>query len=210
MASVDLYCERISAAFWAEPINALTNIVFLFAAWAAWRLARRTTPRSPGLWLLIATVSMIGVGSFLFHTIATNWARVLDVVPILFFQLVFLWLYGRQIMMLGRTTSGLALAGFLAASILGRQFPMVLNGSLIYAPAILVLFGLGLYHARAFTSSRHDLLTAAAVLTVSLLFRTIDNAVCTTIPYGSHFLWHLLNGLVVYLAMGVLIRRRAV
>jgi hypothetical protein len=39
---VNFYCERASAAFWAEPVNALTNAGFLVAALAAfveWRRA---------------------------------------------------------------------------------------------------------------------------------------------------------------------------
>ena len=207
MDSVDLYCERLGAEFWAEPINALTNIVFFLAAWGAWRFSRRSSTLSPGVWLLITTAVAIGIGSFVFHTIATNWARVLDVVPILVFQMLFLWLYGRQVIALTRPTSGLLLAGFLAATILGRQFPAILNGSLIYAPAFLTIFALGLYQAMTVKSARFDLLAAAGVLAVSLVFRTIDNAVCLTFPIGTHFLWHLANGAVVYLAIRALVRQ---
>lgn len=36
VAAVDIYCERTSAGFWAEPINALSNLSFpLGALWAA-------------------------------------------------------------------------------------------------------------------------------------------------------------------------------
>ncbi len=207
MDNVDLYCERVGAGFWAEPINALTNIVFILAAWAAWHLSRRSSTLSPGIWLLLATAVAIGIGSFVFHTVATNWARVLDVLPILIFQLLFLWLYGRRVIALTRPTSGLLLAGFLAAAFLGRQFPAVLNGSLIYAPAFLAILALGLYHARTAATGRFDLLAAAAVLAASLFFRTIDNAVCLTFPIGTHFLWHLSNGVVVYLAIRPLVHR---
>lgn len=85
MDNVDLYCERTDPTFWAEPINALTNISFILAAWGAWHLARRSTTLSPVIWLLLTTIVAIGIGSFLFHTLATSWARVLDVLPILVF-----------------------------------------------------------------------------------------------------------------------------
>ena len=29
---IDAYCERTSAAYWAEPVNAVTNLAFLLAA----------------------------------------------------------------------------------------------------------------------------------------------------------------------------------
>ncbi|MEX1204007.1 MAG: ceramidase domain-containing protein [Dongiaceae bacterium] len=207
MDGVDLYCERVGAEFWAEPINALTNAVFILAAWGAWHTSRRSSTLSPGIWLLLATAVAIGIGSFVFHTVATSWARVLDVVPILIFQLLFLWLYERHVIALTQPISGLLLAGFLVAAFLGRQFSAVLNGSLIYAPAFLAFLALGLYHARTAAIGRFDLLAAAGVLSASLFFRTIDNTVCSTFPIGTHFLWHLSNGAVVYLAIRSLVHR---
>lgn len=160
---------------------------------------------SPDIWLLLATTVTIGIGSFVFHTVATNWARVLDVVPILVFQLIYLWLYGRRVISLKRFTCGMLLAGFLAAAVLGRQFPDILNGSMIYAPAFMVILGLGLYHVRTATDARFDLLGAAVMLAISLFFRTIDSTACSAFPVGTHFLWHLGNGAVVYLALHALI-----
>ena len=208
MDSVDLYCERVGAEFWAEPVNALTSIVVFFAAWGAWHTLRRSSTLSPGIWLLLATAIAIGIGSFVFHTVATSWARVLDVLPILVFQLLFLWLYARRVIALPRSISGLLLAAFLAAAYLSRQFPTILNGSLFYAPALLAIFALGLYHARTAAIGRFDLLAAAAVLAVSFFFRAIDNTVCSTFPIGTHFLWHLLNGAILYLAMRPLVHQR--
>jgi hypothetical protein len=206
MHNVDLYCERVGAEFWAEPINALTNISFIFAAWSAWHLSRRSSTLSPGIWLLLTTAVAIGFGSFVFHTVATNWARVLDVLPILIFQLLFLWRYAREVIALSRPTSGLLLGAFIVTAFLGRQFPEVLNGSLIYAPAFLVIVSLGLYHAQTAPIGRFDLLAAAGLLVASLFFRTIDNMVCSTFPIGTHFLWHIFNGFVVYLVMRSLVR----
>jgi hypothetical protein len=42
---------------------------------------------------------------------------------------------------------------------------------------------------------------AAATLAVSLVFRSIDMAVCDAVPLGTHFLWHSLNGLALYLLL---------
>ncbi len=208
MNSVDLYCERVGAGFWAEPINALTNIAFILAVWGAWRLAPRSSALSPGIRVLLATAVAIGVGSFVFHTVAMTWARVLDVVPILFFQMAFIWLYGRRIIALERSTMFVALTVYFAASMAARQFPGLLNGSLIYAPTILAILGLGLHLARHATVARFDLLAAAAVLAAAVLFRSIDNAVCASFPVGTHFLWHLSNGVVVYLVLRALVLRQ--
>src|ERR1700724_1536760 len=42
---VHLYCERMAVGFWAEPVNAATNVAFLvtaFCAFARWRRAGGT------------------------------------------------------------------------------------------------------------------------------------------------------------------------
>ena len=46
----------------------------------------------------------------------------------------------------------------------------------------------------------------AAILAVSLFFRTIDDAVCARFPLGTHFLWHTLNGVMLGWMILVLVR----
>ncbi|NJN40478.1 MAG: hypothetical protein HC807_06085 [Gammaproteobacteria bacterium] len=44
---------------------------------------------------------------------------------------------------------------------------------------------------------------------MSLTFRTLDRDLCAAIPLGTHFLWHLLNAVVLYrLACELSIRLR--
>jgi len=198
---IDLYCERAGPGLWAEPLNATTNLAFFVAAWAAWSLARRAHVLSTGTWVLLALVVTVGIGSSLFHTFATTWARVLDIVPILLFQLSYVWLYGRRVIKLGGASAAGLLAVFVVAAYAGRQFPQTLNGSLIYAPAVLVIAWLGVYHYCTQTAARHSLLAAAAVFLVGVFFRTIDSAVCPAFPVGTHFLWHLLIPVALYLLM---------
>ena len=202
---IDLYCERCGPGLLAEPLNATTNLAFLIAAWAAWVLARRLNGLSGGIQGLIFLAVSIGIGSALFHTFATGWARILDVVPILLFQLLFLWLYARQVMEIRAALAAAAVVLFLVAGLVGRQFPYVLNRSLMYAPAFLLLVGLGLYHLAKQKPARLLLVAAAGVFALSLLFRSIDLAVCPYFPIGTHFLWHILNGGLIYLSISVLI-----
>ena len=150
----------------------------------------------------------IGIGSSLFHTFATPWARVADVLPILVFQLCYLWLYSRETIGLDRGYAGGFVAAFLVAAYVGRQFPHALNGSLTYAPALALVWGLGFYHHHAQAHGRFDLFLAAGVFSLAVLFRTIDNAVCPTFPLGTHFIWHLLVPVVAYLSARAWLRTR--
>jgi Ceramidase len=198
---VDLYCERVGSGLWGEPVNASTNLAFFLAAWVIWKLGRRAQTLSDGVWLLIVLLVTIGIGSSLFHTFATTWARVLDAAPILLFQLTYLWLYSREIIKMRFGYAAGLLAAFLVAAYFGRQFPNTLDGSLIYAPAFVLILSLGLYHYRAQKAERFAVLAAAGVFLLAIFFRSIDNAVCSSFPVGTHFLWHLLIPVVLYLFM---------
>jgi hypothetical protein len=70
---------------------------------------------------------------------------------------------------------------------------------------LMVALVLGVFHATERRVARFTLLAAAGVYLAALFFRTIDNEVCPVLPIGTHFLWHLLIGLVTYLAMRALI-----
>ncbi len=205
MGTIDLYCERTDPSLWAEPVNAATNAAYLVSAWFAWRLARQSGGSDGGIQVLLALMIFIGIGSGLFHTFATATTRILDVLPIALFILTYLWSYCRRIVGLKPIFS----AGMVGAAVLAiyasRQFPQLLNGSLIYAPALILVAGLGLVHLLQARQARYDLLAAAGVFVVALFFRTIDNMVCSEFPLGTHFLWHVLGALASYLAMRALI-----
>src|SRR5690606_37681801 len=205
MDYIDVYCERTGPGLWAEPVNALTNAAFFLVAYLLWRSVRRDAMLTPALALLIGLVVAIAIGSSLFHTFATAWARVLDELPILVFQLVFLWVYARQVIGWQRPAAAVLVLAFLGAAIYGRQFPQLLNGSLIYAPSLAGLAALGVYHYRARQPARLQLGVAAAALFAAVALRTLDAAVCPNFPIGTHFLWHLLVALVIHQCVGTLI-----
>jgi hypothetical protein len=196
---LDLYCERLGPGLWSEPLNAATNLAFFVSAFGLWKVGRARDDPGIGPWILVAFSIAIGVGSGLFHTFATTWAGVLDVVPILAFQMGILWLYCRKILeMESRTLAGLLVA-FLATTLYARQFPNVIGGSLPYLPAALVLLLLGLHHLRRKFVDAYVLLIGCGVFAVALVFRSVDSEVCAAVPIGTHFLWHILNAVVIYL-----------
>ncbi len=206
---IDNYCERIGPGLWAEPLNALSNLSFLIAAFVAWRLLQRGAGGEGGHKFLVLLIATIGIGSGLFHTYATVWAKWLDVIPIFLFQLTFLCLYCRQVIRWSALNCAMAVALFLMASIVALQFPLSLNGSAMYLPAISVLLLLGSFHYLTNQNGRLSLLLGALVFCASLAFRTVDAAVCELLTIGTHFMWHLLNGVVLYLLVRALVVARS-
>lgn len=208
--SIDIYCERLSPDFWAEPVNALTNAAFFIAGIMALILARREgAARDRGSLILIALVFAMGVGSTLFHTFGVVWAMLADVLPILLYQIVFIVVYSRFVMGLDKRRIAGLLAAFLISMVVAMQLPRAwLNGSLEYAPALIFVAGFGLYHWRNAARERFGLLLAALVFTVSVGFRSVDDIVCASFPLGTHFMWHCLNGVVLYLTTRAYILNR--
>ncbi len=200
---IDLYCERTASGLWAEPLNALTNLAFLVAAWLCWQRAAVTHKGYVSIYLLIGLAAAVGIGSGLFHTFATRWAMWCDVIPILIFQLVFIGCYFRFVQGYGYVRLGVIYASFFGLAYLCGQTPELLNGSLTYAPAWVMLALAGVSHYLTNKPARHTLLLATGVFMLSLTFRSIDMMVCEEITIGSHFLWHLFNALLIYLVVRV-------
>ena len=204
------YCERIDATFWAEPINALTNLAFIVAAVAlAYALSRDggAVRKLWDLWLLAGLVAAIGIGSFLWHTLATPWSALADVVPILLFINVFLLSFLVRIV---KPRLWAVAAGFVAFQVFNlftlQAFPPgALNGSVFYVPTCVTLWLMVAYYWRSGSAGREALLAAGIAFTLSLTFRTLDIDLCPAWPLGTHFAWHLLNGLVLYLATMALV-----
>lgn len=204
---MDLYCERTSFGFWSEPLNALTNISFLIAAFAALQLIRRNSGSltfTSGF--LVICIAIIGLGSFLFHTFANRITFYLDVYPIFIYQITFLAFYTKNVARQPLLVVFAIVLAFIGVSTELSNLPYsALNGSLTYASALLFMLGIALYHLKYQKQETHTMLIATMIFLVSLLFRTIDIGVCPAIPFGTHFMWHLLNGIVLYLTSRVYI-----
>jgi hypothetical protein len=223
---VFMYCERgTSEALLAEPINAITNLAFLIAALAGFLLLRRGPPetRSADHYLLVALVFLIGLGSLAFHLYADKGTALADIVPIGVFMLVYLgFALNRFLLVPPGWTVLLAIAfaavvgvvlqlrcwdgaiGFPSSEAAGAS--PCLNGSLAYVPALVALLVIGLMLADRGHRAARWLLWAAAIFTVSIVLRSLDMALCDQAVIdgrriGTHFAWHVLNALTLFLLL---------
>jgi hypothetical protein len=209
LTPIDSYCERLASGFWAEPLNAVTNAAFILAAFYSLALWRRAGGWDwPALWLIVVTF-IVGTGSFLFHTFADRWSLLADVLPIAVFIYSYFLLTMRRYLQLGPVASVLTTVLFVAFNMSFDRlwlaaFPGVtLNGSLGYIPAAFAMLAVGgLCLLLGSSQPGRALLLAAGVFTLSLAFRSADNPLCSSLPTGTHFLWHALNALV----LGILMR----
>ncbi len=190
--AVDAYCERGGPDYWAEPVNALTNLAFVIAAAVMWPRVRGV----PLARLLCAVLAVIGIGSWLFHTHAQAWAGLADTVPILIFVLIYIFAAHRDYW---RQSTGRAFAATLLffpyAALTVPLFRLLpgLGSSAAYAPVPLLIAIHGVLLRRRAPATARGLGIGAALLTVSITFRSLDEPLCALWPLGTHFVWHLLN-----------------
>lgn len=218
-AAVDIYCERTSAAFWAEPVNALTNLAFVLAAlWGATE-ARIRGITSPMAWSLIVLAALIGIGSFLFHTFANRWSELADTIPIWSFVALFVlaamhFIGGMPVAKVLRVAGLVVISAGLVIWLMAfgegqdaaAQAADPLNGSGQYAPAVVALAVFSLISWRRGHPGAPWIAASLAVFLLSLTARTLDRDLCGGIPLGTHFLWHSLNGLMIALLLQMLVR----
>ena len=199
------YCERVGPGLWAEPANALSNLAYVAAAVALWRLQARVRAQMHTIpvdvRLLAPLLLLVALGSFVFHTLATRWAGTLDTLFILLFCCAFLYSFLRHVASASNGVALAAAAGFalLSYAVSRAAPPETLNGSLGYTPNLIALIALSLYLAQRRAAAARIFGYASALLCAALVLRTLDRELCERFPLGTHFLWHMLTAAVLWL-----------
>ena len=146
-------------------------------------------------------MALVGLGSFLFHTVATRWAEWADVLPIMLFMLLYLWLVltrffgwppGLKLAVLG---AYFAVTAYLEAAVSAT----VLWGGALYVPTLLLMLVIGMVLYRRRLRGAGAFLAAMAVFLASFSARTLDARLCSAFPVGTHFIWHLLNATLLFI-----------
>jgi hypothetical protein len=187
-----IYCVTLlwTGGFPAEPFNTFSNTAILFAL-LGFYFVRRETPRAADLYLLCALFLLNGIGSFLWHGTRTRWALTLDVMPALVLMLALVFFWARRVFPIWLAL--VLLAGFYVATQYLRGMEFLAYGRWASMAPAVVGFGIILI-ARTYTRSRPAALlggSAIACAMLALTFRTIDRDACASIPFGTHFLWHI-------------------
>jgi hypothetical protein len=204
-------CERGSHSLTAEPLNVLTNLAFIVTATLLWRECRCNSDlrgyKIYDIKLLIGLIFTIGICSSIFHIYPTPTTELIDTVVIAIFIVCFLLSVLVRIVKckaMETFVCFMAYAGF--THILVTQFPNAMNGSIAYLSTMSTLIFIALYLNLKRRATARAFMLAAIIGVISLFFRSIDNAVCDKIPIGTHFIWHTLNALLIYIVMMQLIR----
>lgn len=195
---IDAYCERTSFALDGEPLNTVTNIAMILVAIAAAILQMRRPNRDAGglIWAAIIAVAIGGLGATLFHTTATIWTVWVDMLPFLVFMLIMLWLTLTRHFAWPGWQALLGVVAFLAVTLGAR--PILPPGflppaiAIYYVTPLLVLLAVAVLLLRRRARAATSYLVATGLFLAAYAARELDGPLCSAIPTGTHFLWHLL------------------
>lgn len=204
---IPIYCERGSLGFFEEPLNAISNIALIFAGLGIYKLLIKNKIQEVEYKALLILVFIIGVGSFLWHVTRNVYALILDAAPVaLTFALI-------TYILLSKLIKQKLIALSIALMLIPTRFfissfaPTDISGSLIRnlinttSFLLIILWTIRKYGRVAF-----DGLTVLTVYLVAITARSLDLQVCPTFYIGTHFLWHILNALAIYLAVRLIIK----
>lgn len=204
-------CERHAEGFFAEPLNTLSNIGFLYVAVMIYRFYHKHEDVM-GRWIwdihaMTFLTFIIGINSIIFHAYPNTTTELMDTIPIVMFIMVY---FTSVLFRIGRTTTFQALICLVAfvgfSHMLVAQFPRALNDSIGYLSSMIALVIIAVYlHLKARPSSTQFMLASIVGIT-SLFSRAIDREVCEILPIGTHFIWHSLNATLLYILMKQIIR----
>ena len=208
--SIDIYCERVSSDLFAEPINFLSNIAFIIAFYI---LIRRLKDASFGdkalkncSTILTYIILFIGLGSFLFHAFGNLWSAFADTFPIMIFILFYLYIAVRFYLKQNNFVAATALIIFLSLNVfLGYAGIEEISSYLTALFAMLLISVISLMRDEIEIS--RGLFTTSIIFMISLTFRQLDNFACSYMSLGTHWIWHILNAILLYSLVLLFIER---
>jgi hypothetical protein len=155
--------------------------------------------------LLPVLLGVVGLCSLAFHTARSPLTEALDSLSILVFVLAAVVLVAHWMWRVPWRWAWLAAPAFTAfavgcdAALVGFAGERAALGG--YLPALLGLVGIAAALGRQPELRRYGvwLGAASAIFAVSLTARTLDRPLCGHFPVGTHFVWHTLNSVVLFL-----------
>ena len=190
------YCERNSAYFFAEPLNLFTNLSFLvMAIFLFYDKAIKDKNYS-------IMIFLIGLGSISLHSFPNKITGLVDIGFIILFIYYYLYSLYKLLGIRNYLAHIFCIFFLIGCFFFGTYFNNTfLGSSSFYIPILIHLYLLSLYFLLyKYKNYQYNLiLTATLIFNLSILLRSLDFHLCNILYFGTHFIWHILNSLVLFL-----------
>lgn len=205
-------CERREPdELWAEPLNVISSVGFLVAAYLILKKCighpEIKKEKKWDIHILNFLVLAIGCSSVIFHMAPSHYTELLDIFFIVAFINIFFLSFMVRVAKLKIYQIVVAYLAFTGSThMLVSQFPNAMNDSIAYLSSVFTIIFIAFYLKKKRRAGSTDFKYAAIIGMISLTFRSIDNYVCDYIHIGTHFMWHFLNSVLIYLLLKQLVR----
>jgi hypothetical protein len=159
---------------------------------------------------LIALITWMGIGGVLFHIRPNRLTMYGDLFPFALFVAFSLYICMRRLLTLSMSRTLVLVVMFcvMGLSTMYVPAPYRFNGSVGYFPCLAALALISIALCRRHHVAARRFYAITGLFACSLVFRSIDVIVCPTWHFGTYFLWHICNGIVVYLLAETIGERR--
>jgi len=204
-----IYCENLSNLFIInEPVNTLTNLSFFIASIYLFKKYKKEKTKKIDVIILIFLLFLIGFGSTIWHLTQSLVGELLDMVPILLFLIVYIYSFLKRIVKLKIYYIVIFIICFIFATF---NLPKLFNEDPIktssgYLPALITLFMFTVYVYFNNKKTFKYFFSSSIIFLSSIILRSLDFVFCNTLIIGTHFLWHILNSILLYLLILVLLK----
>ncbi len=188
--------------FWGEPLNSVSNIAFIIASILVYVKYKNIRD----IMFFSILIFLIGLSSFLFHTLPNTYTRILDIFSIISYLIFYLYYLNSKILKIHFFKTFLIIFTCISFSILSSIYLKFyyIGDSSFYLPIILLLMGYYFIFKIKKIKSAKLYLIGTIVFIFSLTFRVLDNKYCPLTYIGTHSLWHVLNSVVIVLTLKAL------
>lgn len=200
------YCERAGNGFLSEPFNVISSLAILVSAYFIYRFLKKQAIKSFRYWFLFALLVLVGFGSILWHGFRHPLVLAIDTIPIYTFFFTYLYLLLKRLTKSTIRVLILLISFFVVQVLASYFFPTFLNGTIRHVINGTFSLGLVIWVYQKYKNLNRDLLIAFLLYVLAIIFRSIDNSVCSVFPIGTHFLWHISNAAAVYFAIRALFK----
>jgi hypothetical protein len=205
-----IYCEQPIYQAFFEPINTITNLAFMIAGVILFtQLKKKNLLDIKGIYFSSLLI-VIGLGSFAWHLYRSDVTVMLDSIPIAVFVLTYLFFYIMQMNKNWVLRIGLFLSFFGYVIFLTKvlseieNYWLLTNGGMQYIVALSFFVVLQIFNRNWNPALIKPSFIVVLLFAFSIFFRQTDLLVCEYIGFGTHFMWHILNGVVLYLFVRML------
>lgn len=196
--AISTHCEK-PLGFISEPVNTLSNIAFFISAYFIYKLNR---PRL--FWLSL----LIGLGSTTYHAFNNPFTLIIDVLPVYAFIIYFIYAIATY------TTKNILIRFLIPLSLIFIQIfvlknlpAFILDIPTLHIINLLFLCLLIIWFYKRLGKVALKFIPVVFMYGLAISVRGLDMPVCPINNFGTHFLWHILASLTIYLAVRTLVKK---